>query len=77
MDKVRKVNTEIVNEDWIDSGKAKAYIETSASKVQGVEEAFKIVANHAFEYQEAMKTLDSANKPVINMQGLHSAQRLS
>jgi hypothetical protein len=39
-----------VQRDWVDSGKAKAYIEASAMKYIGIEEAFATIGNEAFEY---------------------------
>lgn len=37
-----------VLKDWVDTGKARAYIEASAMKYIGIEETFSKIGNHAF-----------------------------
>jgi len=77
LDKPRKVNTEIVQEEWVESGKAKGYIETSAKINKGVDEAFKKIAEVSYEFQQKMREIDEQNKPLINMKQLRNTQRLT
>ena len=46
----REVSVEQVLQDWVDSGLANNYIETSAFTSQNVDECFNIVAEEAREY---------------------------
>jgi len=39
-DKDKDVDSDKVNKEWIDSGKSKLFRETSALKVQGLDEVF-------------------------------------
>lgn len=49
-DKGSNIQQASVMKDWVDPGKAKIYLETSALKYQGVEEAFRCVADYACNY---------------------------
>eukprot|EP00350_Pseudokeronopsis_sp_OXSARD2_P007498 CAMPEP_0170558620 /NCGR_PEP_ID=MMETSP0211-20121228/36502_1 /TAXON_ID=311385 /ORGANISM="Pseudokeronopsis sp., Strain OXSARD2" /LENGTH=69 /DNA_ID=CAMNT_0010870729 /DNA_START=306 /DNA_END=515 /DNA_ORIENTATION=- len=58
MDKGSNMNRDAVVRDWLKSQKSVAYIETSALKVQGIEETFQTVAEYAYSYQEELRNND-------------------
>lgn len=45
--------------DWVDSGKAVAYVEASAMKYIGIEDAFSKIGNFAFQYQSKLRENDN------------------
>mmetsp|Transcript_45528 Transcript_45528/g.33289 ORF Transcript_45528/g.33289 Transcript_45528/m.33289 type:complete len:96 (+) Transcript_45528:250-537(+) len=55
MDKGSNMNREAVVRDWIKEQKATVYIETSALKIQGIEELFQTVAEYAAHYQDELR----------------------
>lgn len=61
------------------SGKAKQYIETSASKIVGIDEVFQAAGSVAQEYQAALKGAvgEGLSHSIINMQQLRKGQKLS
>ena len=42
--------------EWVDTNKAKVYIEASALKNIGIEEVFQEAAQHAQEYQNSLRS---------------------
>ena len=51
----RRIESAEVLADWLDSGKAVDYIETSASKFENIESLFKKIAEHAYDYQNNLE----------------------
>ena len=66
-------------QDWVQSGKAKQYIETSAYKSVGIDEVFQAAGTAAQEYQAALKgaVAEGLSHSIINMQQLRKGQKLS
>eukprot|EP00347_Sterkiella_histriomuscorum_P017934 403347422 len=69
-DKPKAINTDVVQSDWVQTGKAKAYIETSALKVLGVDNIFNSVAYHALEYLEQQRV---SNQQMINVKNMRQS----
>ena len=63
--------------DWVDSGKARAYIEASAMKYIGIDEAFQKIGNEAFEYQSKLRENDNnaMKHSIINISQLRQGQK--
>ena len=71
LDEKRTISKEIAIREWIDTGKARLYMETSAKTGTNVEETFKLVAEHAHAFQVNDKdTREAMNHNVINIKNL-------
>lgn len=51
---IRQVESRQVQADWIDSGEAMLYMETSAMNFKNIEEVFESIAEQANDYQQHM-----------------------
>lgn len=49
------IHRDQIVQEWLNSNKAKAYIEASALKNVGIEEVFQSVAHNALDYQNSLK----------------------
>lgn len=61
IDNVSSVYKDQIKKEWIDTGKIKKYIETSAIKDIGIKDLFSNVSELAYSYQLSQKLLDPDN----------------
>lgn len=68
-DCVNTIHKDQIMNEWVHSGKAKAYIEASALKNVGIEDIFQSVAQNALDYQNSLKAgiAEGFNHSIINI----------
>ena len=72
IDAVNVIHRDQIEKEWIDTKKAKVYIEASALKNTGIDEIFQAAGLQAQEYQNSLRSgiSEAFSHSIINIQQL-------